>query len=98
MFEVLILFGKEIEGTGIDLKTPTVYTGQRVRGVLRVPHDRRHHRPMFDSVQIQLRGRFTLLIFPPDTEQATGQINSLITIEGLRWKVEKPVSSPRNSL
>lgn len=60
MVQTLILFGKEAENSSsapVDLKAPTVFTGMRMRSMLRVFHDKRHHCPMFDTVQLLLKGK-----------------------------------------
>lgn len=61
MVQAVIYFGKEAEGSAsLDtLLAPTVYTGQRMRAILRIFHDRRHEMPMFDAVQLVLKGILT---------------------------------------
>lgn len=78
MVQAVIYFGKEAEGSAsLDtLLAPTVYTGQRMRAILRIFHDRRHEMPMFDAVQLVLKG----------------QVSSLVTLGGCCWRIEKPVS------
>jgi hypothetical protein len=58
MVQAHILFGKEA-GSAISEspKAPTVYTGQRVRGAIRIYQDESLG-PMFDTVQLVLKGNF----------------------------------------
>ena len=59
MVHASILFGEEarsLEQPSLEkLRASTVYTGQRVRGVVRIYHDERFG-PIFDTVQVLLKG------------------------------------------
>jgi len=102
MSHASILFGKEAldldpgsfsRSSFEELRSPTVYTGQRVRGTVRIYHDKRLG-PLFDTVQLMLKGMSHFLTLPECllTLKLSGQVSNVITLGGTSWKVEKPVS------
>lgn len=91
-----ILFAGESEGVA-ELSTPTVFTGQRLRGTLLLSHQALPH--SFETVNIILKGTYAHALINRSNCLSTDSAfilgtasNVMRQADGLCWKIEKPVS------